>query len=409
MTLRNRLLTIATLLFVLANPLALRSGLVTAAPATMSAGEDPLASRSGLVTDVFVSGQEGYHTYRIPSLITTAKGTLLAFCEGRKNSSSDTGDIDTVLRRSTDGGRTWGPMQVVVDDGTNTFGNPCPVVDRKTGTILLLLTHNLGSDREDAIKAATAASTRTVWITRSTDDGVTWSKPEDITASAKKPEWTWYATGPGCGIQLASGRLVIPCDFSLKAKVKIYGSHVIYSDDGGRTWHIGGVAGKDVNECQVVERADGSLMLNMRGVRNPEQQNRRVVSISRDKGLTWSPVTYDDALIEPVCQASFIRLSAGAGARDCLIFANPASKKREKMTVRASYDGGETWPAARLLYKGPAAYSALAVVPDGRIACLYECGDKHPYERIRLARFSLDWLMAGKPTTRPASSPANGK
>jgi sialidase-1 len=336
--------------------------------------------------DLFVAGQEGYRSFRIPSLITTRKGTLLAFCEGRKDSASDTGNIDTVLRRSTDGGRTWGPLQLVAGDGPNTVGNPCPVVDRTTGTIWLLLTQNVGSDREDAIKAAVAANTRRVWVSRSDDDGLTWSKPKDITADAKRPEWTWYATGPGCGIQLTSGRLVIPCDFSLKGREKLYGSHVIYSDDHGATWHIGGVAGKDVNECQVVERADGSLMLNMRSYRGQRQRNCRAVSVSRDGGATWSPLTWDETLIDPICQASFIRCPAGPKTpRDCLVFANPASTKRERMTVRVSYDGGESWPVATLLYAGPSAYSALASLPDGRVACLYECGEKNSYERLRLA------------------------
>src|SRR5262249_53960976 len=155
---------------------------------------------------------DGYHTYRIPSLIVSPKGTVLAFCEGRKNSGSDAGDIDLVLKRSTDGGKTWQPMQVVWDDGPNTCGNPCPVVDRQPGTIWLAMTHNLGSDTEKQIIERTAKGTRTVWITKSADDGATWSKPIEITAAVKKPDWTWFATGPGVAIQTAKGRLVIPCD-----------------------------------------------------------------------------------------------------------------------------------------------------------------------------------------------------
>src|SRR5262249_34440674 len=146
---------------------------------------------------LFVSGKDGYHTYRIPALIVTKKGTLLAFCEGRKASGSDTGEIDVLLRRSFDNGKTWTRTQVVWHDGGNTCGNPCPVVDAKTGAIWLLLTHNLGRDNQWQILDGTSKGTRTVWVASSADDGTTWSKPVEITADVKKPAWTWYATGPG--------------------------------------------------------------------------------------------------------------------------------------------------------------------------------------------------------------------
>lgn len=161
---------------------------------------------------LFTAGQGGYHTYRIPSLITTGKGTLLAFCEGRKGGRGDAGNIDLLLRRSTDGGKTWGQTQVVWDDAGHTCGNPCPVIDRRSGTIWLLLTHNRGEDHESAIVAGRSKGSRTVWVSHSRDDGLTWAKPIEITRDVKKPDWTWYATGPGVGIQLRSGRLLIPCD-----------------------------------------------------------------------------------------------------------------------------------------------------------------------------------------------------
>jgi sialidase-1 len=340
-------------------------------------------------TPVFVAGENGYHTYRIPSLIVSPKGTLLAFCEGRKNGRDDAGDIDLLLRRSPDGGKTWQPAQVVWDDGDNTCGNPCPVVDRDTGTVWLLLTHNLGADTEAQIVNATSRGTRTVWVTKSSDDGATWARPVEITRDVKSPDWTWYATGPGVGIQLKAGRLVIPCD-NMVAGSKARQSHVIYSDDHGATWKRGGVAGPDCNECQVVERTDGSLMLNMRSYR---KTHRRLVAVSQDGGLTWSDPAEDPALVEPVCQASLLRYP-GDGAR--LLFANPASTKRERMTVRLSPDDGKTWPAARLLHDGPSAYSCLAVLPDGDVACLYERGARNPSETITFARFTLSWLAAGK-------------
>jgi sialidase-1 len=149
---------------------------------------------------VWVSGQDGYHTYRIPSVVVTPKGTVLAFCEGRKTGRGDAGDIDLLLKRSTDGGKTWGRAQVVWDDAGNTCGNPCPVIDARTGTIWLLMTHNLGTDTEAKVVGGTSTGSRTVWVTRSDDDGATWAKPVEITKDVKKPGWTWYATGPGVGI-----------------------------------------------------------------------------------------------------------------------------------------------------------------------------------------------------------------
>jgi len=339
---------------------------------------------------VFEAGKDGYHTYRIPSLIVSPKGTLLAFCEGRKNGRGDAGDIDLVLKRSFDGGRTWRSMQVIWDDGENTCGNPCPVVERSTGTIWLLLTHNLGRDTEAKIVDGTSDGSRTVWVSKSTDDGATWSKPTEITRDVKRRDWTWYATGPGIGIQLRSGRLVIPCDNKV-AVTKARQSHVIYSDDRGTTWKLGGVVGPNCNESQVVELSDGRLMLNMRSY---QANNRRMVSTSKDGGLTWTAPREDRALIEPVCQASILSHQPRTESKPLLLFSNPASTKRERMTVRVSSDEGESWSAGRVLHTGPAAYSCLAELPDGMLACLYERGERHPYETITLARFSLHWLRA---------------
>lgn len=334
---------------------------------------------------LFVAGQDGYHAYRIPALLVSKNGTLLAFCEGRKKTLSDAGEIHLLLRRSKDGGKTWERTQVVWEDGPNTCGNPCPVVDRATGTIHLLLTHNLGTDTERQILDGTSKGSRTVWITTSSDDGATWSKPVEITKGIKKPDWTWYATGPGVGIQTKTGRLVIPCDHYL-AGSKEREAHTIHSDDGGKTWKLGGSVGPACNECQVVELADGTLHLNIRSYLG---HNRRLVSLSKDGGKTWSKPVEDAALIEPVCQASIVRYPGDKGG---LLFANPASKKRENLTVRLSRDEGKTWPLAGVLHAGPAAYSCLTVLPDGQVGCLYERGTKGPYEEITFARFPLGWL-----------------
>ena len=352
-----------------------------------------LASAADLdQSDVFSAGQDGYHTFRIPAMVVTTKGTVLAFAEGRKNGRGDSGDIDLVFKRSTDAGRTFSPMGVIWDDADNTCGNPSPVVDRKTGTVWLLMTHNHGTAIEKEITENKAGAPRTVWITHSDDDGVTWAKPTEITATAKDPGWTWYATGPGAGIQTAAGRLVIPCDHKRPGDHGY--AHVIYSDDAGKTWKVGGSVGPNTNECRVVELGDGRLMLNMRnyGIKNAEAAKLgRAIATSADGGQTWSAVTHDSTLIEPVCQASLISGPAVDG-HATFLFANPASAKREKLTIRLSPDDCKTWPRSRVLHTGPAAYSDLALLPDNTILCLYERGEKSPSEQISLARLRADDL-----------------
>jgi sialidase-1 len=347
-------------------------------------------------TELFTAGEGGYHSYRIPAIITTSKGTVLAFCEGRKNSRSDSGDIDLLLRRSFDNGQTWGPVQVIANHAEDTIGNPTPVIDRDTQTIWLLLTKNPGEATGEQLKNSFEAGTRTVWITHSNYDGATWADATDITASTKISEWTWYATGPGVGIQLQSGRLVIPCDHRKPESDRSY-SHVIYSDDHGQTWQIGGETAAQNNECQVIERRDGSLLLNMR---SNHGRNQRSIATSTDGGMTWSDVTFDETLVEPRCQASLLRYTPVPQPADdqtgksLVLFSNPASTKRENMTVRLSRDDGQTWPTSRVLHEGPAAYSSLTVLKDGAIACLYERGQTNSYETITLARFPLAWLDA---------------
>lgn len=338
-----------------------------------------------LQQSVFTAGAEGYHTFRIPSVIVTKKGVVLAFCEGRKGGRGDAGDIDLVMKRSLDGGKSWLPLQVMWDDDKNTCGNPCPVVDQSTGTVWLLLTHNLGSDSESAIIDSKSKGSRTCWVSHSTDEGASWTAPVDITKTTKQADWTWYATGPGVGIQLANGRMVIPCDNKV-AVTKGRQSHVIYSDDHGASWKLGGVVGPNCNESQIVELSDGRLLLNMRTYR---ANNRRLIAHSSDFGVTFTAPVEDQTLIEPVCQASIIR---GPASKSQFLFSNPASTKREKMTVRLSNDDCKTWSASRELHSGPAAYSCLTVLPDGSIGCLYEQGKKYAYETITFARFSLNWL-----------------
>lgn len=344
-------------------------------------------------TPVFISGEDGYNTYRIPSLLVTKQGTLLAFCEGRKGSRSDSGDIDLLVKRSEDNGNSWSKSMVVWDDGKNTCGNPCPVVDQSSGKIFLLMTHNLGHDHESEIVAGTSEGTRTVWISSSSDDGMTWSSPKNITASTKKDTWSWYATGPGVGIQMNhspyKGRMVIPCDHKTLGSEIGYYSHVIYSDDHGVTWELGEATEDGVNECQVIERTDGKLLLNMRRSRH-NQATQRAISISEDGGDSWSPLRYDEALIEPRCQASLIRyVDSTNSGMPWVLFSNPAANSRNRMTVRLSKDDGKTWDGSLLLHKGPSAYSCLAALADGSVGCLYEMGLKSAYETITFAKFEI--------------------
>ena len=345
----------------------------------------PFVSHTNELKYIFKSGSEGYNTFRIPSIITTDSGVVLAFAEGRKNSSSDSGDIDLVLKRSIDGGKTWGDLIIIRDDSTNVCGNPSPVIDRKTGKIFLLSTWNRGDDTESEIINMTSVDTRRVYVMNSIDEGLSWSKPIEITDKVKKPNWTWYATGPVHGIQIREGskkgRMIIPCDH-IEANTKKYYSHIIYSDDGGSSWNIGGTTPQDqVNECSVAEIGKGKLILNMRNY-DRTQMNRKI-SISNDYGESWGDIYDDKALVEPICQASILRYSFKGYGRNDLLFINPADKnKRLNMTLRLSNDLGRTWKGEFILHEGPSAYSDITKLRNGNVGCLFEAGKNSPYEGI---------------------------
>lgn len=340
----------------------------------------------GETIDVFQKNTDGYTCFRIPAIVQSTKGTLLAFAEARKNSCSDTGNIDVVLKRSLDGGKTWSELLTVWDDGNNVCGNPVPVVDKVSGRILLVVCWNLGTDHEKDIIKGKSKDTRKVFVLSSDDDGVTWSKPKEITSGVKKENWTWYATGPCHGIQLQNkkykNRLVVPANH-IGSGTKEFHSQVIYSDDAGATWKLGGVVAKPGgNESSVVELKNGDLMLNMRNY-NREESKSRAYAISKDGGETWSAMQYLAELIEPVCQGSTLNwTNKGKNSRK-ILFSNPASiNKREKMTLKLSWDNGFHWPFFYTVYEGPCAYSDMVIVSDNQIGLLYEYGKKNPYEKI---------------------------
>ena len=340
-------------------------------------------SQSGLPwlreTELFTSGHGGYHTYRIPSLVVAVDGTILAFCEARKNMSSDWGEIHLALRRSTDNGASWTPMQIVASHGKDdTTGNPCVVVDRHTGVVSMVYCKN----------------NNTVHICKSEDNGVTWSQPTEITEQVKRDGWTWYGTGPGHGIQLQSGRLVIPSYHGEDVRhhpVYIH-SHVVYSDDHGETWTTGGVLDVGTSESVAAETGSGTLYMTMR---NGEGEFKaRLAAWSHDDGETWSDVVEAEAILDPGCQGSVVTLPARRDdERELLLLCCPASTtRRQNITLSGSYDEGETWPVSTVLFPGFSAYSDLAIGPDMSVFCMYERGTNLYNDRIVLAQFNREWL-----------------
>jgi sialidase-1 len=354
----------------------------------------PLLPAAPLV-DVFINGQEGYPAYRIPALTTTRRGSLLAFAEGRA-SLRDHAQNDIVLKRSTDGGKTWGPLQVVHEDGANSLGNPTAVMVRKTGRVLLMYQrYAAGFDEHKAEPGIDGPRVCRTFTQHSDDDGATWSRPVEVTAQVKRPvEVTSTATGPGIGIQLArgqhAGRILMPFNQGPYGQWKVYAA---MSDDGGRSWRYGetapeGAAGY-ANEVQFAELNDGSVMLNARNQGSGEKL--RKVALSRDGGETWSATRHDAALIEPVCQASLLRHPGrGDPAKEVLLFSNPATQSgRTNGTIRLSRDEGKTWPVSRVLYPGGFAYSCLTSLRDGAVGCLFE---RDGYATISFARFTVSWI-----------------
>ena len=342
---------------------------------------------------VFKAGQDGYHTYRIPVIVRAKNGDLLAFAEGRKNSAGDHGDIDIVLKRSRDEGKTWGPLQVVQDEDADPrakvwIGNPTPIVDladpKHPGRIWLVFTR----------------SNEKMFVTSSDDNGKTWAKRRDITTTTVQPEWDWCASGPVHGIQLEhglhAGRLVIPCDHQIKS-TKSWGSHLVYSDDHGATWKLGAVDTHSAsdplhpNECVAVELADGQVRVNARE-HNGSDPATRTVAFSSDGGQTFdAPFTSEPNITSSVVQNSLVRLTRAdpEDRGNVLIYCGPGHPtERRDLTMLASFDEGKTWKRKTVIHSGPAAYSDLVKLDDEHIGVLFEAG-RRLYDEILFAQVGL--------------------
>ncbi|MFE2586944.1 exo-alpha-sialidase [Streptomyces sp. NPDC059378] len=410
----------------------LRSTLVTASTtAALLALPNPAHARPSAAGPEFgqqvlfkASQDPGYACFRIPAIVTTTDGTLLAFAEGRVLNCGDAADIDIVLKRSTDGGRTWGPLQVVNEGGGDTHGNPAPVVDRETGRILLAETYNTG--RTDGAGCAVPCD-RTPHLQYSDDDGLTWSAPRDLSSEILPVNWnSWYATGPVHGIQLTrgrhAGRLVLGVNTETWDGSRVTADHaaLVVSDDGGEHWRPGAVDSWPVaedgtfrqkpSELTLTELIDGTVLVSGRE-QDGTDLGHRTQAVSRDGGDSFTAPFRDlPDLYAPQVQCSTLRL----GLR--LLLACPGDPDRRRgMMIRSSYDGGRTWDS---LDRGTtvttdfSGYSDLTRIDQDTVGLLYEGGAVDARDEIRFARFSEDWLVPPRgpdPTTAdlaPGAAPA---
>lgn len=347
-------------------------------------------------TVLFQAETEGYKTYRIPGIVVAADGSVLAYCEARKTGIGDWEDIDVYLRRSTDGGKTWSPRKLLCDSRNDTVNNPVAVVDR-SGRIHFLYCINYAR----------------CYYAYSDDHGQTFAASREITGTFEKfrqdYDWNVIATGPGHGIQLNNGRLLVPVWISTGGKRhRPSAVSTIYSDDQGQTWHRGQIVCNhpkplvNPSETLAVQLSNGNVLLN---IRNENRKYRRAVSTSRDGATRWSEVRFDETLFEPVCMAALIHLPRPFAASDgTFVFVNPDSREnrqefgwrrsRENLTVRISNDDCKTWSESRVIDPGITGYSDLAVGQDGTIYCLFERGGDrgHAWRYLTLARFNREWV-----------------
>ncbi|MEU0741310.1 exo-alpha-sialidase [Streptomyces sp. NPDC006134] len=426
---RTRPRTAPTPLVTLTALAALFSLAATAASPGTAGAEVP--SRAPLFEEqvLFKAARDpGYACFRIPAIVRTTRGTLLAFAEGRVLNCGDAADIDIVLKRSTDGGRTWGPLTVVDDGGGDTHGNPVPVVDRETGRVLLAETYNTG--RTDAAGCAVPCDRRP-HLRYSDDDGRTWSAPRDLSEEILPAHWnSWYATGPVHGIQLAHGEHAGRLVFGVNAetwdgeRVTAHHAALIVSDDGGESWRIGATDTWPVpanapfrqkpSELTLAERADGTILVSGRE-QDGTDLGHRSQTVSRDGGDTFAaPFRALPGLYTPQVQGALLRLG------DRLLLSAPADPDRRRtMALRSSYDGGATWESvdrATVVTRDWAGYSDLVAIDDTAttttVGLLYEAGAADARDEIRFARFTEDRLTPRRgpdPTTpdlAPGAAPA---
>lgn len=361
------------------------------------ASESPVTRRLGV--GVRHAGDDGSAAFRIPGLVTTNKGTLLGVYDVRYNSSVDLQEhIDIGLSRSTDGGQTWEKMRIPLSFGEhdglpsaqNGVGDPSILVDTKTNTVWVVAawTHGMGNQRAwwSSHQGMDRNITAQLVLAKSTDDGKTWSEPINITEQVKKPEWYFLLQGPGRGITMSDGTLVFPIQFIDKTRIPNAG--IMYSKDGGKTWHIHNHARTNTTEAQVAEVSPGVLMLNMRDNRG----GSRAVYTTTDLGKTWKEhESSRTALREPVCMASLISVPAKDNVlgKDLLIFSNPNStSERKDITIKISMDGGNTWlPEHQLLLDEGYnwGYSCLTMIDKETIGILYESSVAHmTFQSIKL-------------------------
>jgi sialidase-1 len=359
-------------------------------------------------SDVFTSGESGYVSIRIPAVLVSKTGSVLAFAEGRQK-ASDQAENDIILKRSSDGGTSWGALKVLHDDGAHSLNNPTVVQDSTSGRVFLWYQRIPGHLKEQSKNTATGLDGPDIYrnfILTSDDDGLTWSAPQDVTATTKRPQRaTTIASGPGTGIQLTrgahQGRLIIPFN---EGPYGIWQNYAVFSDDGGKTWTYGddvpgalvpdGKGGQrsQINEVQMAELPDGSILLDSRQFAGAKV---RRTSISRDGGKTWSAVQEIPELTDPSCMASTMRYSFPAeGKPGWMLHSGPDSTKRERGTVYLSQDDGKTWPVKRILHPGEFAYSVLCRFADGTVGCLFEADN---YARISFARIDPDWISPKAP------------
>ena len=346
------------------------------------------------------AGDDGSAAFRIPGLVTTNEGTLLGVYDVRYNSSVDLQEhVDIGLSRSTDGGKTWEKMRLPLAFGEegglpsaqNGVGDPSILVDTKTNTVWIVAawTHGMGNQRAwwSSHPGMDKNHTAQLMMTKSTDDGKTWSAPINVTEQVKKEEWYFLLQGPGRGITMSDGTLVFPIQFIDKTRIPNAG--IMYSKDGGETWTIHNHARTNTTEAQVAEVSPGVLMLNMRDNRG----GSRAIYTTTDLGQTWKEhESSRTALIEPVCMASLISVPAAENSlgKDILIFSNPnTTNARKDITVKVSLDGGCTWLPEHqvLLDEGYGwGYSCLTMVDKETVGILYESSVAHmTFQTVKLS------------------------